>query len=129
MLELLRKSLGSKGEKMARDEINAFMGVGTSYRGKLEFKGTVRIDGEFEGEIESQGTLIVGNEARVRGNINVGQLVLSGSLEGELKAQTKVVLYKQANLRGKIVTPVLLVEEGAVVKGEIDMNQEGGIEE
>ncbi len=109
---------------MAKDEINAFMGMGTSYHGKLEFKGTVRIDGEFEGEIESDGTLIVGNEARVKGNVNVGQLVLSGRLEGLLKAQAKVVLYKQANLSGKISTPVLVVEEGAVVKGEINMNEE-----
>ncbi len=114
---------------MAKDEINAFMGMGTSYHGKLEFKGTVRIDGEFEGEIESEGTLIVGNEARVKGSINVGQLVLSGTLEGELKAQSKVVLYKQANLYGKIITPVLLVEEGAVVKGEIDMHQRDALEE
>jgi cytoskeletal protein CcmA (bactofilin family) len=128
MLELFRKNPGSRGENMARDEINAFMGMGTSYRGKLEFKGTVRIDGEFEGEIESEGTLIVGNEARVRGSINVGQLVLSGTLEGEIKARSKVVLYKQANLSGKIVTPVLLVEEGAVLKGEIDMNQAEGVE-
>ena len=106
---------------MAKDEINAFMGMGTNYRGKLEFKGTVRIDGEFEGEIESEGTLIIGSEARVKGDVNVGQLVLSGSLEGVLNAQTKVTVYKQARLNGKITTPVLLVEEGAIVKGEIVM--------
>ncbi|WP_028574094.1 bactofilin family protein [Desulfonatronovibrio hydrogenovorans] len=109
---------------MAKDEINAFMGMGTTYQGKLVFKGTVRIDGEFEGEIESDGTLIVGNEAHVRGTINVGQLVLSGALEGDLKAQAKVVLYKQANISGKITTPTLVVEEGAVVKGEINMSPE-----
>lgn len=111
---------------MAKDEINAFMGMGTAYQGKLVFKGTVRIDGEFEGEIESDGTLIVGNEAKVVGTVNVGQLVLSGRLEGTLKAQAKAVLYKQANIKGKITTPVLMVEEGAVVKGEINMDQEEG---
>ncbi|MFN2267411.1 MAG: polymer-forming cytoskeletal protein [Desulfonatronovibrio sp.] len=109
---------------MAKDEINAFMGMGTSYQGRLVFKGTVRIDGEFEGEIESDGTLIVGNEARVKGTINVAQLVLSGNLEGNLIAQAKVVLYKQANINGKITTPVLVVEEGAIVKAEINMTTE-----
>ncbi len=109
---------------MAKDEINAFMGSGTTYQGRLEFKGTVRIDGEFEGEIESEGTLIIGHEARVKGTVNVGQLVLSGRLEGVLNAQAKVVLYKQANLHGKISTPVLVVEEGAAVKGEINMEHE-----
>ncbi len=109
---------------MAKDEINAFMGMGTAYHGKLEFKGTVRIDGEFEGEIESEGTLIIGNEAWVKGDVNVGQLVLSGRLEGVLRAKSKVVLYKQANLSGKISTPVLVVEEGAFVRGEINMSQD-----
>lgn len=109
---------------MAKDEINAFMGMGTAFSGKLEFKGTVRIDGIFEGEIESEGTLIIGSEARIKGDINVGQMVLSGSLEGVINAQTKVTIYKQARFNGKIVTPVLLVEEGAMVKGEINMEME-----
>ncbi|RQD55518.1 MAG: polymer-forming cytoskeletal protein [Desulfonatronovibrio sp. MSAO_Bac4] len=109
---------------MAKDEINAFMGMGTSYQGKLEFKGTVRIDGDFEGEIESDGTLIVGNEATVKGTVRVGQMVLSGKFDGILKAQVKVVLYKQANFLGKITTPALMIEEGAVVRGEINMEED-----
>ena len=107
---------------MGKDEINAFMGSGTAYKGKLVFKGTVRIDGEFEGEIDSEGTLIVGQDAVVKGAVNVGQLVLSGALEGDVKALTKVTLYKQANINGTIHTPSLMVEEGAVIKGEINMN-------
>ena len=38
---------------MAKEEINAFLGAGTSYRGRLDFTGAVRIDGTFEGEVES----------------------------------------------------------------------------
>ncbi len=107
---------------MGKDEINAFMGAGTAYKGKLEFKGTVRVDGEFEGEIDSEGTLIVGQDAVVKGTISVGQLVLSGALEGDVKAQTRVTLYKQSNISGTINTPSLMVEEGAVIRGEINMN-------
>ncbi|EFI33600.1 protein of unknown function DUF583 [Desulfonatronospira thiodismutans ASO3-1] len=107
---------------MGKDEINAFMGAGTAYKGKLAFKGTVRVDGEFEGEIDSEGTLIVGQDAVVKGTVRVGQLVLSGALEGDVKALTKVTLYKQANINGTIHTPSLMVEEGAVIRGEINMN-------
>ncbi len=114
---------------MAKDEINAFMGLGTSYQGKLEFNGTVRIDGEFDGEIDSEGTLIVGNEARIKANIKVGQLVLNGTLEGTVKALAKVLIYKQAKLYGSIVTPILHVEEGAVLEGEISMNHDKSAEE
>ncbi len=106
---------------MARDEINAFLGAGTNYQGKLHFQGAVRIDGNFQGEVVSDGTLVVGQEAVVEGQIKVGQLVLSGNIQGEVEAMNKVVLHKTAHLQGNIRTPVLVVEEGAVLEGQLVM--------
>lgn len=106
---------------MARDEINAFLGAGTNYQGKLHFQGAVRIDGNFHGEVVSDGTLVVGQEAVVEGLVKVGQLVLSGAIQGEVEAKNKVVLHKTANLQGNIRTPVLVVEEGAVLEGQLLM--------
>lgn len=111
---------------MARDEINAFLGTGTNYNGKLHFQGAVRIDGNFNGEIKSDGTLVVGQEAFVDGQVNVGQLVLSGNIRGDVEASEKVVLHKTANLQGNIKTPSLVVEEGAVLEGSLTM---GNIEQ
>lgn len=107
---------------MARDEINAFLGAGTVYQGKLNFQGSVRIDGNFTGEVQSEGTLIVGKDANVNGQVRVGQLILSGNVEGEIIASKKVVLHKTANLVGSMLTPVLVMEEGAKVEGQISMN-------
>ena len=106
---------------MAKDEINAFLGAGTNYHGKLNFQGAVRIDGNFRGEVESEGTLVVGREAVVEGQIRVGQLILSGKIKGEVTAKGKVVLHKTADLHGDINTPVLVVEEGAVLEGNLNM--------
>ncbi|MGE4421728.1 MAG: polymer-forming cytoskeletal protein [Pseudodesulfovibrio sp.] len=106
---------------MARDEINAFLGAGTNYHGKLHFQGAVRIDGNFQGEVVSEGTLVIGQDAVVDGQVKVGQLVLSGRIKGEVEAKNKVVLHKTANLQGNIRTPVLVVEEGAVLEGELVM--------
>ncbi len=108
---------------MARDEINAFLGTGTNYNGKLHFQGAVRIDGNFNGEIQSDGTLVVGQEAMVDGQIRVGQLVLSGNIRGDVEASDKVVLHKTANLHGNITTPSLVVEEGAVLEGSLMMGK------
>lgn len=108
---------------MAKDEINAFLGAGTSYQGKLLFQGSVRIDGEFTGEVESDGTLVVGREAKLLGQIRVGQLILSGHINGEIVASKKVVLHKQANLVGSVNTPSLVVEEGAILQGEVSMGE------
>lgn len=106
---------------MAKDEINAFLGSGTDYQGKLNFQGAVRIDGNFNGEVESEGTLVVGKDARVEGVLKIGQLVLSGKVIGEVTAKEKVVLHKTANLQGNLITPVLVVEEGAVLEGRVTM--------
>ncbi len=113
---------------MAKDEINAFLGAGTNYQGKLVFEGSVRIDGNFNGEIKSDGTLIIGKEARVQGQILVGQLILSGFLEGDIQAEKKVVIHKTGNLQGSMDTPCLVIEEGAVLEGQVSMSraQSGG---
>ena len=111
--------------KVAKDEINAFLGVGTTYRGRLDFTGSVRIDGSFDGEVESEGTLVVGREALVTGQIRVGTLVLGGTLTGDVKASQRVVLHKTARFTGNVVTPALSVEEGAVLEGQVCMAAEG----
>lgn len=106
---------------MAKDEINAFLGAGTSYTGKLNFQGSVRIDGNFTGEVESKGTLVIGKDAHVEGEIKVGQMIISGQIDGEIVAAEKVVLHKTANLVGSLKTPVLVIEEGAIIEGQITM--------
>lgn len=110
---------------MARDEINAFLGTGTTYQGKLDFQGSVRIDGNFKGEVTSKGTLVVGKDANVEGTINVGQLIISGKLEGEVRAKEKIVLHKTAHIIGSLNTPSLVIEEGAVLEGQITMGTKG----
>ncbi len=109
---------------MAKDEINAFLGSGTSYEGKLSFQGSVRIDGAFTGEITSEGTLIVGKDAKVQGQLRVGQLIISGGFQGDVHAAKKVVLHKTANLLGSVQTPSLVIEEGAVMEGQVMMGSE-----
>lgn len=112
---------------MTKDEINAFLGVGTSYQGKLQFQGSVRIDGEFSGEVDSEGTLIVGRDAKLIGQFRVGQIVLSGNVQGEIITTTRAVFHKQASFVGKLKTPLLVVEEGAQIEGDVSMGSREGI--
>jgi len=106
---------------LAKDEINAFLGVGTTYRGRLDFTGSVRVDGVFEGEVESEGTLVVGRDAVVTGSVRVGELILGGSLEGEVQASKRVVLHKSARFKGTLTAPSFSVEEGALLDGQVCM--------
>ncbi len=106
---------------MAKEEINAFLGASTEYEGKLSFQGAVRIDGNFKGEIDSEGSLIVGKDAVIEGVVQVGELVNSGLFKGKIVAKRKVTIHREGKILGDIFTPILNVEEGAVIDGRINM--------
>lgn len=109
---------------MGKDEI-AYLGSDTIYEGKLSFKGTVRIEGRFTGDIVSDGTLNVGKDAQVRGNLAVGELLLSGHFNGEALAKRRTVIYSSGVFEGNLQTPRLLTEEGAILEGQIAMRDAG----
>jgi len=104
-----------------KNELNGFLGPGTHYEGKLIFEGTFRIDGEFEGEIESSGILIVGDKARLKGTINVEEIFVSGEIVGTVHAAKKATFYKTAILKGELATTLLVVEEGAKFLAKVKM--------
>lgn len=108
-------------QAMSKDEINAFLGSGTSYSGQLTFEGAVRIDGVFVGEIGSEGTLIVGKDASIQGTVKVGQLVMSGTLTGEVFASRKVIMHRTGVINGTINAPAIVMEEGARLEGSVSM--------
>lgn len=106
---------------MSKDEINAFLGSGTVYEGKLSFQGAVRIDGVFTGEITSDGSLIVGKDAVIEGTLQVGELLLSGKFTGQVAATRRVVIHKAGVLEGTVNAPALIMEDGAVMQGQVNM--------
>lgn len=106
---------------MAKDDINAFMGAGTFFTGKLSFQGAVRIDGEFVGEIESDGILMLGKDSKIEGTVNVGEMNLSGTFTGDVFAKRNVTIHRDGILKGKVQCPSLVVEDGGILDGTIQM--------
>src|SRR5262245_31676450 len=66
---------------------SAFLGKGSSVTGKLVFEGTVRIEGQVEGEITAQDTLVVGESAVVTAQINGTSVVVHGTIKGDVTAR------------------------------------------
>ena len=108
---------------MSKEEINAFLGSGTVYHGKLSFQGAVRIDGSFKGEVDSEGALIIGKDALIEGVLRVGEFILAGTFTGEVYAKTRVVIHRTGSLQGTVIAPALVVEEGATLEGNVSMRQ------
>ncbi len=102
-------------------EFYTFLGKGVDFKGKAQFEGTVRVDGNFEGEITIDDTLIIGENAIIKGTITGGTIVSSGRIEGVITADKKIQLLKPAVLIGDVHTPTFAMEEGVYFQGECDM--------
>ena len=98
-------------------EINAFLGKGTDFNGKLAFEGTVRLDGKFSGEIFSPGILIIGESAVIKADIHVNTMILSGELTGNIDAKSRVEIHAPGKVYGNIASPVLVIDEGVMFEG------------
>ncbi len=101
--------------------LSAFIDQGSEFEGKLSFKDTVRIDGRFRGEISSDNTLIVGESGEIEAAIHSNSVVVSGSVTGDIHAGVKVVLHKTARVMGDVETQCLVIEEGAILNGQVKM--------
>ena len=107
---------------MGKEDINAFLGAGTVYTGKLQFDGAVRIDGRFIGEICSDGVLLVGKDANIEGEIHTGELILAGTFAGKAETKRRTTIHKTGILRGELNTPCLAVEDGGILDAQLHMS-------
>ena len=111
--------LGRK--KREEEEVRAFLGKGAEFTGKLMFNGSVRIDGDFKGNIFGSGTLVVGEGAEIEADIRVDSVMVSGAVRGRIDVKKKIRIYATGKVLGDLSTPLFSVEEGAFFEGTCHM--------
>jgi cytoskeletal protein CcmA (bactofilin family) len=102
-------------------DLNALLGRGSEFEGKLTFEGTVRIDGKFTGSIVTGDVLVVGEGAKISAEITCGTIIVHGEVNGNIRAKNAVELHHPAKMRGNIESPSLMVEKGVVFEGQSKM--------
>ncbi len=110
-----------KSLKILESESSTILERDAEFEGKLTFEGTVQINGKFNGEIFSDGMLIVGDGAEVKANIDVGVVIISGTVMGTIRAKQKIEMVDHARVFGDIFSPALAVSEGAIFEGHCSM--------
>jgi cytoskeletal protein CcmA (bactofilin family) len=91
-------------------------------KGNIKFTGELSFDGKLEGEISSDGSLHLGENAVVNGNINVSSVVLRGKVNGNIEAKDKIDIKTKAELFGDIRAAKLVIEEGVTFVGKSEVN-------
>jgi len=99
--------------------------VDASMQGTITFHDPVnlRINGDFEGQLDTKGSLSVGENSIVKANITGDRIIVAGQVNGNIVASESLSLVSPANVQGDVRSPVLSVSEGAIINGNIDMSQ------
>lgn len=114
--------LNREDDVVARSgELNALLGKGSEFEGKLTFEGQVRVEGKFSGQIMTKDTLVIGEGARVSAEIVAGTVIVNGWVEGNIKASQLIELHQPGRIKGNLETPALAIDKGVVFEGSCKM--------
>lgn len=104
-------------------KLESFIGAGSTFRGDIETKGTLRIDGQMEGNILADW-VILGEKSSVNGNVTARGIVIGGELTGNLDAKEIVEMEAKGHVTGDIHTAKMTIAEGAVFDGRSSMTKQ-----
>ena len=115
-----------RDRKETREPEEKSIEISAQMQGTLSFKDPVnlRINGNFNGVLQTRGTLTIGSTAFVEADINGDNIVIAGKVRGNIVAQTMLVLMPGSVLTGDITTPKLNIVEGAVFQGRCQMMED-----
>jgi cytoskeletal protein CcmA (bactofilin family) len=105
-------------------DISAFVGKGVEFKGTISYSGTVRIDGYLDGEIHTDGVLLIGEDAVLQAKITAGTVVCKGKVTGDIVVKDQVKLRAPAVMIGSVKTPMLSMEDGVLFNGSLEMAQQ-----
>lgn len=115
------KGFKGNGEDSGQGRISR----GVEVSGEVHFAEALQIDGRLNGRVISEsGSLMIEQTGDVQADVDVGVCVIRGALRGNVNAKSRVEIYRTARVQGDITTPVLLVEEGALLTGAIAMGKD-----
>ena len=114
---------------MSRNKINTsnyvtIIGKNTTFNGNLECAGSVRVDGNLNGDINILGNLLICDEASIVGNIEALSVNVAGTVRGNIHTKEFLKLQSKAHLEGDIKVKSFIVDQGAVFRGKCEVFEE-----
>ncbi|WP_227763463.1 bactofilin family protein [Zhaonella formicivorans] len=113
-----------KKEEAAFDKFETLIGKDTIFRGVLQASGTIRVEGSFQGEVNSQGDVVVSETGRLEANVKARNLLVAGFLKGDVEVTGKIQLASTGKIYGNVQAAGLIIDEGGVLHGNCLMDKD-----
>ena len=110
-----------KGPVVAPGKIENVFGASKRFEGRLTSDGNIRVDGVFEGSIETAGNVIIGEQARVMADIVANGVQVWGAVKGNITAAGRLEILSSGRVWGDIKVAALLIDEGGIFRGQCTM--------
>jgi len=104
--------------------VNSILGEGSSFKGNIRVQGSMRIDGEFEGNLTVTESLVIGKGGTVKAEIEVGEAVVAGRVIGRIRASERVELQTGSRMEGDVYTQSFMIEDGVFFRGSCHMGKD-----
>lgn len=121
---MFRKGMDRPPASEVPERVDSVLGPGLAWQGRITGTGGVRIEGAFDGEIAIRGLVVIGPQGRVScEHLRAVTVIVAGSLKGSIIAQ-RVEITRSGRVWGDVVTTSFSTEEGAFLRGQIQMEDE-----
>ena len=97
--------------------INTIIGKGSAISGNMKVNGFIRIDGDIDGSLETDGNVIVGENARIRGDLTAKSVIIGGIIKGNVNANESVKILAEAAVIGDVISRKVQVDGSALIHG------------
>jgi len=105
------------------EKLESIIGAQTAFQGKFHLKGTLRIDGSVQGQVNAD-CVVLSENGVIKGEVKAGKIIIGGKVEGILCAQEIVEIKATGKVQGDILTKKFSVAEGGEFNGKIEMKME-----
>lgn len=97
--------------------INTIIGHGSAISGDIKVNGFVRVDGDIDGNLETDGNVIIGENARIRGDVKAKSIIVGGIILGNIQAVESAKVLSEASVIGDIISHKVQIDDSAIFHG------------
>lgn len=118
-----KKETTNASAGVSYNNYDTLVGENTVIEGNISTKGTLRVDGKVNGNLQVEGDIVLGEKSKITGEINTQNIVVGGVIIGNVKASSSARLTPTGRVEGDLFVESLVVDEGAQFEGKCNMTK------